>query len=104
VRVRTDLNVYLIGVVVVLLLMLFGLLKNDIEWAVFPAMATIIGLYLTIAVGSDGSLTQVSGGSTVAIVSASGTGTGAWTFVFLIPMLFAISSGLVTIYKVGKSF
>jgi hypothetical protein len=91
-------------VVVPLTLLLFSLIKNDIEWAVFSGIAMIIAIYATIAIGADGSLTEVSGSSTVAIVSATGTGVDAWTAVFYIPMLFAISAGLVTVYKVGKAF
>jgi hypothetical protein len=89
--------------VIVLLLMLFGMLKNDIEWAIFPAMGMIIGIYFTISLWADGSITQVSGGSTITIAAASLVSTSAWQFLSLIPLVFTASAGLVSAYKVGKS-
>ena len=97
-----DLNVYLIGIVIVLMLTLFGLLKNDLEWAVFPGMAAVIGTYFTLSVFADGSLTQVSGSSPVVIASASLDATSAWQFISLIPMVFTFMAGLIATYKVAK--
>ena len=88
---------------VLLILTLLGLLKNDLEWAVFPGMGAVIGTLFTLAVYADGDLTQVSGGSTVVIASASTAATSAWQFISLSPMVFTFVASLVAIYRVGKS-
>lgn len=94
----------MIGVIVVLILTLLGMVENDVEWTVFPGIAVIIGIYLTISLWADGSITELSGGTATVIASASTATTSAWQFISLIPMMFTIAAGLIAAYKVGKAF
>ena len=87
-----------------LLLTVVGLLDTDYIWAVFPAVGGIIGVYFTIAFLADGSLTEFSGGASNVIASASTSGTSAWQFLSLIPIMLSLSSFLVAGYKVSKVF
>ena len=99
-----DFNVFVLGLFVVLILMLAGLLKKNLEWAVFPGMATVIGVFLTLALLADGSLTNLSGGTAVVIASASTAGTSVWNFIEWTPIVFTLGSFLVAVYKVGSEF
>jgi hypothetical protein len=66
-------------------------------------MATIVGILFSLAVAVGGSLTEVSGGTTVAIATASADVTSIWTPVLYIPIVFTLVAFLVTTYKVAKS-
>lgn len=97
-----DESIFILGIVLVLTFMILGLVERKVEWSVFPAMGMIIGIYLTIALLSDGSLT--TNGGTVVVAVASSTTTSVWRMIELIPELFSVSAGLITAYKVGVSF
>lgn len=99
-----DFNVFVLGIFVMLIFMLFGLVKDKVEWAVFPGMAIVIGLFMHTALLADGSLTNLSGGSTIAIASASTAVSNAWQFIQYFPLFFTAGSFLIVVYKVGKSF
>lgn len=82
--------------------MVLGLIERKVEWAVFPGMGVIIGIYLAIALLSDGSLT--TNGGTVVVAAASTSTTSVWRMIELIPELFSISAFLIVCYRVGSSF
>ena len=87
-----------------LILTLLGVVKNDIEWAVFPGLAVVIGLFFHTAFLADGDLTQVSGGSTVVIASASTAVTSVWQALQWLPAFMTIAAGLIVAYQVGRAF
>ena len=91
-------------VVLILLLALFGLLKEKVEWAVFPGLGIVLGLFFHTALLADGSITQVSGGSTVAILSATTAVSSAWGAVQYVPLTMTIMCFLIATYRVGTVF
>ena len=97
-----DEGLFILGIVIVLILMILGLVEKKVEWAVFPGMAMIVGLYLTIAILADGSLT--SNGGAITVASASLSTTSVWRMIEIIPEVFTISAGLIAAYRVGTSF
>jgi hypothetical protein len=99
-----DLNLFLIGIIVVLIMAVLGFVESKVEWAIFPGMGVVIGTFLTLSLWADGSLTEMSGSTSVAIMSASTNVTSAWSFVQLIPLLFTFTSFLIAVYRVGKAF
>lgn len=99
-----DFNVFVLGLFVVLIFMVLGLIKNKLEWAVFPGMATVIGIFLTLALLTDGSLTNLSGGSAVVIASASTAGTSVWNYIEWTPITFTLGAFLIAVYRVGSEF
>ena len=100
----SDLNIFLFLTVLMLVFGLFGLLQKDIEWAVFPGLGIILGLFFHTALLADGSITEVSGGTTTAILSASTAVSNAWLAVQYIPLLLTVTCSFVAIYRVGKAF
>ena len=99
-----DFNIFILGLFVVLILMLAGLIQKGPEWAVFPGMGIVIGVYLTLALLADGSLTQLSGGTSNVIASASTNGTSVWNFIEWTPMTFTLGAFLIAVYKVASAF
>ena len=85
-----------------MLLALFGLLKDKPEWAVFPGLGIVIGLFFHTAFLADGDLTQVSGGSTVVIASASTAVTSVWQALQYIPAVMTIMCFLIATFRVGS--
>jgi hypothetical protein len=99
-----EFEIFLLGLIVVLIFVVLGLVERNVEWAVFPGMGIIIGLFLTIALLADGSLTQLSGGVDNVIASASLNGTSVWQFIEWTPMTLTIGAFLTVVYKVGSAF
>ena len=85
-------------------MVMVGLLQKDVEWAIFPGFAGILGLFFTASVLTDGSLSVISGGTSSVIASANGVDTGIWTTISLIPELFTIMAFTIAMWKVRKSF
>ena len=85
-----------------LLFALFGLLKENVEWAVFPGLGIVIGLFFHTALLADGSITEVSGGVTTAILSASTAVSNGWAAVQYVPLMMTITCFLVATFRVGK--
>ena len=100
----SDFNVFVFIVFILLILTLAGLMRDGIEWAIFPGTAVILGIIFTVAFLADGDLTQVSGGSTVVIASASTASTSVWQFLQYVPMLLTVMPGCIAVYKVAKAF
>ena len=98
-----DFNLFLLGLVVVLVLIVLGLAGNDKQmlWAMLPAMGGVIGIFLTLALLADGSLTT-NGGVTV-IVAASTSGSSDWQFVEFSPVVFTLGSFMIALYKGWKA-
>jgi hypothetical protein len=97
-----DFNIFVLGLLVMLIFMLFGLIKDKIEWSVFPGMAIVIGLILHTSLLADGSLTNVSGGLTVVIASASTAVSSAWQFIQYFPLIFTVGAFFIVVYRVGN--
>ncbi|MDE1824363.1 MAG: hypothetical protein KGH74_03620 [Candidatus Micrarchaeota archaeon] len=83
---------------------IIGLLDEGYVWGVFPAIGGIIGLYFSVSLLADGSITQFAGTSTNVLASASTNVTSAWQFLALIPITFTISAFLIAGYKVTEAF
>ena len=99
-----DINIFILGLLALLVLMVLGLVERRIEFAVFPGMGIVIGLYLHIALLADGSITQLSGGVSNTIASASTNVTSVWNFIEWTPAIFTIGAFLIVVYKVGATF
>lgn len=99
-----DFNVFVLGLFIILIFMVLGLVKNKIEWAVFPGLAIIIGIFLHLALLSDGSLTQISGGISVVVASASTATTSVWNYIEWTPTLFTVGAFLIVLSKLSSEF
>ena len=62
----------------------------------------IIGTWFFLAVGSDGSLTTLSGG--VANVIASASTANVWAFLTYLPLSFALMAFMAAMYRGWESF
>ena len=83
---------------------LLGLVKNELQWVVVPGLAIVIGLFFHTALLADGSITQVSGGSTIAIATASTSATSVWLAIQWIPITITIILPFfVVVYRVGMA-
>ena len=79
-----------------------GLVKDRIEWAVFPGFAIVLGLFFHTALLADGSITEVSGGVVTAIASASTDAASVWQAVEFVPLILTVMAFLITVYRVGS--
>lgn len=95
-----DLNVYIAVNVVVLIFTLLAMVKKDIEFVVFSVLGAIIGIFLSLGVLADGSLSEISGGTLSTIVSASTP--NLWEAVYLIPVLLMLTAFMISVWKVGQ--
>lgn len=86
------------------MLALAGLIQKDTSWVILPGFGVIIGLFFSISLLADGSITAVSGGVATVIASASTAGTSSWQFISLIPQFFTIMAFVIVVYKVAKAF
>lgn len=93
-----DLFVYGFGVGFVTLLLGIPLWKNNRRLAMFAYLGGLIGIYMTLAVFSDGDLTN---GVTV-LAAANGNAVSDWTTVYLIPFVMTTSSFVVAILRSFK--
>jgi hypothetical protein len=88
--------------VIVLVLMVLGIIGDkDLLWAMLPAMGGVIGIFLTLALLGDGSITT-NGGATV-IVSASTSGASDWQFIEMSPVVITLGSFMVALWKGVRS-
>ena len=99
--VQTDFNVFVFGFVIMLVFVIIGMLNKEVEWAVFPGLGTVIGIYFTLAVWADGSLTT-QGGATV-MAAANGAATSSWNLIAYSPLFLTVVCFLIAVYKVGAS-
>ena len=83
---------------------LMGLVKDKVEWAVFPGFAIVLGLFFHTALLADGSITEVSGGIVTAIASASTDAASVWQAVEYVPAILTLTAFLITVYRVGSEF
>jgi len=92
-----DLNLFTIGIAIILVLMLLGILgpDKDILWAMFPALGGVIGIWFTLAILADGSILNGS----LVIASASVSGAQDWQFIELVPVVFTLGSFMSALYK-----
>ena len=96
-----DLNLFTIGIAIILVLMLLGILgpDKDILWAMFPALGGVIGIWFTLAILADGSILNGS----LVIASASVSGAQDWQFIELVPVVFTLGSFMAALYKGMKA-
>ena len=96
-----DLNLFVIGIAVMLVLIALGLMgpDKDIIWAMFPALGGVIGIWFSLAILADGSILI---GSQV-IASASTSGASDWQFIELTPIVFTLGAFMSALYKGMKA-
>jgi cell division protein FtsX len=93
-----DMIVYGFGVGFVTLLALLSVWKPQRRFALFAYFGGLIGLYLALAVFSDGDLTN---GATV-LASANGNMVSDWTTVYLVPFFMTTASFMVALLRSFK--
>ena len=104
---ETDLNILILGIVAPLLTTIIALLgKADgvggILMAGFSMIGGITGIWLFTALGADGSITEISAGSSVIIASAANA--QVWNFITMIPLGFALLAFMAAMYRGYQSF
>ena len=97
---------FVIGLVMPLILTLLALLSHTdglggYLLAGMSAIGGVIGIWFFTALGSDGSLTEYSGGTMQVIASASTA--NLWTYLTLLPMTFGLMSFLAALYRGYKA-